>query len=90
MPKNKKKWAIIATVFSIIYLVYPSAGIFEIIPDAIPGVGSLDEATFTALLIWAISVLRGQEVDVKGTLFGKKDKDPVENAKPAQKPEDEA
>ncbi|MEM1157728.1 MAG: hypothetical protein AAF649_02120 [Verrucomicrobiota bacterium] len=86
---DRQKWALIAAIFSAIYLIYPSAGIFEIIPDAIPGIGSLDEATFTALLIWAISVLRGKEVNIKGALFGEKNTDPVEDAKPAQKPDEE-
>lgn len=36
-----------------IYLVYPSLGIFEFIPDALPLVGNLDEATATVLLVSA-------------------------------------
>jgi len=40
-----------------LYLVYPSIGIFELIPDAIPLVGSLDEATATAGLLYALSNL---------------------------------
>jgi uncharacterized membrane protein YkvA (DUF1232 family) len=35
---------------AVLYLIYPSAGIFELIPDVIPFVGSLDEATATLLL----------------------------------------
>ncbi len=40
-----------------LYLVYPSLGVFELIPDAIPLVGSLDEATATAGLLYALSNL---------------------------------
>jgi ribosomal protein L40E len=40
-----------------LYLVYPSLGLFELIPDAIPVVGSLDEATATAGLLYALSNL---------------------------------
>lgn len=75
---NKKAWAILAAVISIFYLLNPGAGWIEVIPDNIPFVGNLDEATITAILIWAISVLRGKEI-----------KDPIDAAKPAQKPEDE-
>ncbi len=37
-------------LFAAIYLVYPSLGVFELIPDAIPLVGSMDEAGATLLL----------------------------------------
>ena len=40
-----------------LYLVYPSFGLFELIPDALPLVGSLDEATATAGLLYALSNL---------------------------------
>lgn len=40
-----------------LYLVYPSFSVFELIPDAIPLVGSLDEATATAGLLYALSNL---------------------------------
>ena len=40
-----------------LYLVYPSMGMFELIPDFIPLVGSLDEATATAGLLYALSNL---------------------------------
>lgn len=36
---------------ALIYLIYPSLGIFELIPDAIPVLGSLDEATATIILV---------------------------------------
>jgi len=34
-----------------IYLIFPTLGIFELIPDAIPLIGSLDEAGATVLLL---------------------------------------
>jgi hypothetical protein len=35
-------------------------GIFELFPDNVPGLGNLDEAGMTALLIWALHTLRGK------------------------------
>ena len=40
-----------------LYLIYPSLGIFELIPDSIPLVGSLDEAAATTGLLFALSKL---------------------------------
>lgn len=36
---------------ALIYLIYPSLGVFELIPDAIPVLGSIDEASATLILI---------------------------------------
>jgi len=38
-------------VFCLIYIVNPGAGIFEFIPDNIPIVGNLDEATAVMILL---------------------------------------
>jgi uncharacterized membrane protein YkvA (DUF1232 family) len=38
-------------LISVVYLVNPTAGFFELIPDNIPFVGNLDEAGAMALLI---------------------------------------
>ena len=35
----------------VVYLVNPGAGVFELIPDNVPGFGNLDEAAATAALI---------------------------------------
>jgi uncharacterized membrane protein YkvA (DUF1232 family) len=48
-----------AIVLGLLYLINPGAGVIELIPDNIPGIGNLDEAGATALLIWGASVLRG-------------------------------
>jgi uncharacterized membrane protein YkvA (DUF1232 family) len=71
---NKKTLAIVATVFSVIYLLNPTLGVFEIVPDNIPFIGNLDEATITALLIWAISILRGKEISFRGSVPSKEEK----------------
>lgn len=38
-------------LLSLVYLLNPTAGLFELIPDNIPFLGNLDEATATALLL---------------------------------------
>lgn len=42
-----------AGVAAAVYLVYPSLSIFELIPDAVPIIGSMDEATATVVLVSA-------------------------------------
>lgn len=50
---NAIKTLIIALLglLSLIYLVNPTAGVFELIPDNIPLIGNLDEAAATVLLV---------------------------------------
>lgn len=47
----------IGTIIAAIYLLNPTAGIFEWIPDNLPIVGNLDEAAATALLIYGLRVI---------------------------------
>ncbi len=64
MTKNThppKSLVIIAAIISALYLINPTAGVFEFIPDNIPFIGNLDEAGMTTLLIWAINELRSRE-----------------------------
>ncbi len=56
--------------FSAFYLINPTAGVIELIPDNIPFVGNLDEAAAAGLLI---SCLAYFGVDLGG-LFGRKEK----------------
>lgn len=42
-------------LLSALYLVNPGFGIFEFIPDAIPFVGNLDEATASFLLLSSLT-----------------------------------
>jgi uncharacterized membrane protein YkvA (DUF1232 family) len=37
--------------FAAVYLMFPTLGIFELIPDAIPIIGSLDEGAATLILL---------------------------------------
>ena len=45
----------IVGVLSLVYLLNPTAGIFEFLPDNIPFVGNVDEVTATALLLSSLS-----------------------------------
>ena len=40
-----------------VYLLNPGWGLFELVPDYLPGVGNLDEAGATALVIFALRYL---------------------------------
>ena len=53
---GKMKWLIAAGVCGL-YLVYPSFGIFELIPDNLPIIGNLDEAAATTGLLISLSNL---------------------------------
>ena len=54
--QNKTFYLMMAAVCGL-YLIYPSLGVFELIPDAIPVVGSLDEAAATAGLLYSLNGL---------------------------------
>lgn len=41
-------------LLSVIYLLNPTAGIFELIPDNVPVIGNLDEAAAVALLMMCL------------------------------------
>lgn len=57
----KDMFVLFLGAFATLYLMYPSFGIFELIPDAIPLIGSLDEAGATLLLL---NVLSYYNIDV--------------------------
>jgi hypothetical protein len=59
---------IVVTLLSAIYLINPTAGIFELIPDNLPLLGNLDEAGAVVLLL---SGLRYFNIDV-ARLFDRK------------------
>lgn len=65
---QKNILVIIVGLLSLLYLFNPTAGVFELIPDNIPGIGNLDEATAVLLLI---SCLRYFGIDI-ANLFKKR------------------
>jgi hypothetical protein len=56
----KKLWAILVGLFSLVILLNFGGGFFFEIPDNLPLVGNLDEATAALLLIWAIKQFFGR------------------------------
>lgn len=70
MGRLLKEMVILAVaVIAAIYLVYPSLGFFELIPDAVPLIGSLDEASATLILV---GTLRYYGLDIS-KLYGKRE-----------------
>lgn len=50
----KKTAVLLLGIFSLLYLLNPTAGIFELIPDNIPLIGNLDEAAAVTLLLMCL------------------------------------
>ena len=59
-------------IISLVYLLNPTAGFFELIPDNIPFLGNLDEATACALIL---AVFRYFGFDLTGYLLKSLDED---------------
>jgi len=62
MPANQtrptqaqKTFVMIVGIFATLYLINPTLGVFEFLPDNIPFLGNVDEATATILLISALA-----------------------------------
>ncbi len=53
----------IGLVGSILYVLNPTAGIFELLPDVLPGVGNLDEAAAVGLGITCWRVIRARRAE---------------------------
>ncbi len=50
----KKIVVICLGLLSVVYLLNPTAGVFEILPDNLPFIGNLDEAAAVALLLMCL------------------------------------
>ena len=49
--------AIFGILFSLVYIINPTAGVFEILPDNLPIVGNIDEAGVTYFLFMCLRYL---------------------------------
>jgi uncharacterized membrane protein YkvA (DUF1232 family) len=66
MPKIVKELLIIGIgIVALVYLINPTAGIIELIPDNFPIIGNLDEGAATAVVL---AVLRHYGLDIVGLL----------------------
>lgn len=50
----KTLWVLFLGIIGLIYLINPTAGIIELIPDNLPFIGNLDEAAAAVLVISAL------------------------------------
>lgn len=66
---TKKITVFIIGLLSLLYLLNPGLGLFEFIPDNIPFVGNLDEATATFLLLSALAYFGLDLRDIFGGFF---------------------
>lgn len=53
-PLWKRIAAISGSILATAFLLNPTLGIFELIPDVLPIVGNLDEAAATGLLLYCL------------------------------------
>ena len=58
----RKLTAIVLAGLSVVYLVNPTAGLFELLPDNLPFIGNVDESLAAYVLFSAIEYLRGKPV----------------------------
>jgi hypothetical protein len=49
-------------LLSIIYLLNPTAGVFELLPDNIPFIGNVDEGLAAYILYSCIEYVRGRQI----------------------------
>ena len=58
----KKIAAIFLGLLAAFYLINPTAGVFELLPDNIPFVGNVDETLAAYVLYSSIEYLRGRPI----------------------------
>ena len=49
--------AVVLALFCVVYMLNPTAGIFEFIPDALPFIGNVDEALIMLLFLGCLKYL---------------------------------
>jgi hypothetical protein len=75
----------VAVTIAAYFLINPGAGVLGEIPDVIPILGNLDEATAVALFLWGLAVLRGKPISF-GEGTRKNEKAAVEVSPPEDVP----
>lgn len=54
---------VVLAAFSTVYILNPTAGVFELLPDNLPVVGNLDEAMMVTILLACLRALRAMRVE---------------------------
>ncbi len=49
---------VLGALLGLLYILNPGAGVIELLPDALPIVGNLDEAAMMSLLLWSLRGLK--------------------------------
>lgn len=52
-------------VLGVVYIINPGSGVVELLPDNLPGIGNIDEAAMTALLLTCVRALREMRAESK-------------------------
>ncbi len=60
----KKIFVLFVGLLSIAYLINPTAGIFELLPDNIPFIGNVDEGLAAFFLYSCVEYWRGKPIGV--------------------------
>ena len=68
----KKLLIVVIGILSGLYLINPGFGIFEFIPDTVPFIGNLDEATASLLLFSSLTYFGLDLRDVFGNWWKRK------------------
>ena len=62
----KTIFVVVLSFASIIYLLNPTAGIFELLPDNIPFIGNIDEGLASFILLSSFEYFRGKQAGLFG------------------------
>ena len=83
----KRILIILSGLLALIYILNPTAGIFEFIPDNLPGVGNLDEGMAAYVIISVIAYLRGRDFGLFSS-SDEKDSKRIENPQDRERSSD--
>ena len=61
---GKKMGVALLAAFCVFYLINPTAGVFELLPDNIPFLGNVDEGLVSYVLFSCIEYFRGRRIGI--------------------------
>lgn|GEM_PF-4235393 len=62
----KTIFVVLLSVVSLIYLINPTAGIFELLPDNLPFIGNVDEGLAALIIYSGVEYFRGKKIGIFG------------------------